>query len=129
MPAAARAGGSSNLMAVSRRSRSGINRGTEDAGRAIAVALALALSGIFGVVLLLRLSAVIPFGMWLLLTVCMSVSVVAGLWALIARVFATPANYNPGPPVIKPRRVRALRSSNGHRPYRPDEKPRDRVQA
>ncbi len=116
-------------MAMSRQSRRGSSRGAEDAGRAVAVGLIVALSGIFGVVLLVRLSAVIPFGMWLLLTVCMSVSIVAGLWALIARVFATPTTYNPGPPVIKPRRVRALRSSNGHRPYRPDAKPSDQARA
>lgn len=116
-------------MAVRRRVRRGALRGAEDATRAVAVAVAVALSGTFGIVLLVKLSSAIPFGMWLLMAVCMSVSVAAGIWALIARVFSTPTNYHPGPPVIKPRRVRPLRSSNGHRPYRPGEDPRDELRA
>lgn len=95
--------------------------GPKDASRAVLIFATIALVAIFGAVFLIRLSEVMPFGMWLLVAVSTAVAVIACCSAIFARAYSTPTAYHPGPPVLKPRRMRPLRSSNGHRPHRPDQ--------
>ena len=101
----------------------GSPEGRGDASRAIALFLTIALVAIFGVVMMIQLVEVMPFGMWLLTAVCLSVAVLASAWAVFSRVYSTPSGYQPGPPVLKPRRVKPIRSSNGHHPHRPGDAP------